>query len=181
MRMFVVLCVCVVRKTTSTWSTLSADNRYWLPAANIGTGKNWDFFALMLFLKNRPHRTTSKNGTVRHHPPWRISANSWPIIIISKIPSIRNTCQDSACNMVERPGTVLRVEFCRGTLLHNECTMAIFFGGGCNNHPIEFQGKWKLFGFSFSIFRLNIFECAVVVFWWCGGGQKWIQLNGKQS
>jgi len=42
-----------------------------------------------------------------------------------------------------------------GSLLHNERAKAIFFGGRCNNHPFEFQRQ--RFGFSFSIFRLNIF------------------------
>ena len=61
--------------------------------------------------------------------------------------------------MVERRGAVLGVELWRGTLLHNECTMAIFFGWGCNNHPIEFQRK--RFEFAFCIFHLNIFEYAL--------------------
>jgi hypothetical protein len=26
-----------------------------------------------------------------------------------------------------------------GSLLHNECMVAIFFGGGSNNHPFEYQ------------------------------------------
>jgi hypothetical protein len=57
--------------------------------------------------------------------------------------------------MVERRGAVLGVELWRGTLLHNECTMAIFFGWGYNNHPIEFQRKG--FEFAFCIFHLNVF------------------------
>ncbi len=66
--------------------------------------------------------------------------------------------------MVERRGAVVRVEFWRGALLLNERAMAIFFGGGYNNHPFEFQ-RQRL-DLPFSIFRLNIFECAVAFFLW---------------
>ena len=87
-----------------------------------------------------------------------------------KIPWNRNPRQDPARNMVKRRGAVVRVEFWRGALLHNECTMAIFSEGGCNNHPFGFQ-RQRL-DLPSSIFRLNFFECAVAVFLRCGGGSK---------
>ena len=64
-----------------------------------------------------------------------------------------------------------------GSLLHDERAKAIFFGGGCNNHPFEFQRQ--RFGFSFSIFRLNIFECAVAVV--CGVGLFKNEYNTMES
>ncbi len=73
-------------------------------------------------------------------------------------------------NMVMRRGVVAMVEFSRGGLLHNECAVAIFFGGGCNNYPFGFQ--IQRLDLPFSIFCLNIFEFAVVVFCGVGGVQK---------
>jgi hypothetical protein len=72
--------------------------------------------------------------------------------------------------MVMRRGVVAMVEFCRGGPLHNECAVAIFFGGGCNNHPFGFQ--IQRLDLPFSIFCLNIFEFTVAVFLWCEGGSK---------
>ena len=72
--------------------------------------------------------------------------------------------------MDERHGAVLGVELGRGALLHNERAMAIFFEGGCNNHPFECQRR--RFDLPFSIFCLNIFERAVAFFLWCGGVQN---------
>ena len=68
--------------------------------------------------------------------------------------------------MVERRIAVVRVEFWRGAFLLNERVMVIFFGGGYNNHPFGSQRLWL--DLPFSIFCLNIFECAVAVF--CGVG-----------
>ena len=72
--------------------------------------------------------------------------------------------------MVKRRGAVVWAEFWRGALLHNDCAMVIFFGGGCNNHPFGFQ-RQRL-DLPYSIFHLSIFECAAAVFLRCGGGSK---------
>ena len=57
--------------------------------------------------------------------------------------------------MVERPGAVVRVEFWRGALLLNECAMAILFGGGSNNHPVNIPEA--AFGSHFLYFLFEYF------------------------
>ena len=71
--------------------------------------------------------------------------------------------------MGKRRGAVVRVELWGGGLVCNECAMAIFFGGGSSNHSLGFQRQRLVL--PFSIFCLNIFECALAVSLWCGGVQ----------
>jgi hypothetical protein len=115
----------------------------------------------------------ASNRKKKHHiaqpPKMPILLISPPKIMLLKIPSYRNTHHDPARDTVERRGAVVGVHLVGGSLLQNERAKAIFFGGGSNNHLFGFQ-RWRL-DLPFSVFCLNIFERAVVVFLWCGGVQ----------
>ena len=54
--------------------------------------------------------------------------------------------------------------------------MAIFFGGGSNNH---LNSRSRCCDISFSILWLNIFERMVAVFYGAWGVQKWMQHNER--
>ena len=72
--------------------------------------------------------------------------------------------------MDERRGSVARVQCGRGGLLHNECAIASFLEGDAT--IIHLNSTEAAVWFLFLPFSSNIFEWAMSVFVWCGGGSN---------
>jgi hypothetical protein len=117
--------------------------------------------------KKAPHRTTSKNGNRNVLPHVRFCSFLHQKSCYKKFHRIEILAMTPRAILLSAAAQLYGLIWWGGSLLHNERAMAIFFGGGSNNHPFGFQRRWL--APPFSIFRLNIFERVVAVFLWCGG------------